>query len=182
LAYAFKHNYARAFNLDFDRLLNDREYKEARRTHMNDYFEKCVKEDKEHKDVEVEYVVEETHRLFEKQAHDEIKNSDKAPHATYSSHHPGILIVSDFRLLRDIPTLRRRVLDMSLVRISRSEESKLKSGWKPDEKVDKHFTEVDLDSFDQWDHQIDNSGSLEQLDKQAEQLVERILKLRRKLI
>lgn len=85
-------------------------------------------------------------------------------------------LVTDMRLRLEVEHFRSR-FDLHLVRLTRSDEERAKSGFVYDAKADTHYTETDLDDASLWDEVVTNDGSLDELAQKAEAVLERWLSM-----
>ncbi|VBB17568.1 hypothetical protein YASMINEVIRUS_30 [Yasminevirus sp. GU-2018] len=155
-AKALKKTFCSDLGYDFDRMMNDYDYKEEHRADMTNYFMK------------MRYIEGEDY--FSNILIDDILSKHK-----YDSR---IVIVSDLRLKGDLERFReleRGLLEKELegdsercsykvvvIRVNSTEESKSKRGWHK-KRCDSDFTETDLDDCTDFDFVIDNDGTLEEL-------------------
>jgi len=134
LGLEFKMKYATTYNVDYERLLNDREYKEIHRDQMTIYF-KTIKND-----------------FAENVANQIISGTVKSKCA----------VVTDVRQAEDIqPLLHVKQIcpniSVLLVRINASDNARLSRGWLRTS-YDDHICETDLDNYQGWDVIFDNSS------------------------
>ncbi|MFO0662154.1 MAG: hypothetical protein U0165_20320 [Polyangiaceae bacterium] len=87
--------------------------------------------------------------------------------------HAETVLISDLRLRTEIECLISESQPI-FVRLTRSDASRAASGWVFTPGVDTHRTETELDTWNGWDEQVTNDGTLEALDQRAQQLVRRL--------
>eukprot|EP01126_Amoeba_proteus_P064649 TRINITY_DN9075_c0_g2_i2.p1 TRINITY_DN9075_c0_g2~~TRINITY_DN9075_c0_g2_i2.p1 ORF type:complete len:168 (-),score=29.69 TRINITY_DN9075_c0_g2_i2:417-920(-) len=139
----FKRMFAKSAGLDYDRILNDREYKEKYRTQMLEYYHA-------HSNIPFcavlgERIVQETIKGFNKKK---------------------CYVVSDIRgpaEIQQFKAVRRQHtgIKLILVRINISDAARSKRGWTLSA-VDRDPTETALDDFDDWDLAFSNNGALDE--------------------
>lgn len=134
LGHINKREFASKMNLDFERLCNDRVYKEQHRISMVGHHSARDAEDPM-------WCIREVLKLF---------NSSDAK----------VFIVSDLRVLNDLRKFNEfRCADTELffLRVTSSSAARSQRGWTPDEAKDSLTTETDLDRYTGWTACIDNS-------------------------
>lgn len=131
LASVFKAFFARENNLDYDRLLNDRNYKEQHRAKMISAFD-------------LWYAAKPSF-CCEKVLSD-------------LTNLPDILIITDVRLCSDLEFLAQNT-KLIKIKLAATDAVRIKFGWKFDVKIDHHWTETDLDCLSDSDFIcIENPG------------------------
>lgn len=146
LAESFKRLFAQHAGLDFERLMNDRDFKEQHRVQMNKFFEEANKADPG------------------KWAKYLVSNIQKGV---------NVVIVADVRLKTDVAALKKHCSKVFFVRIETENAVKEKFGWKFNEVVDAHFTETNLDDFESWDFVLKNDGTKECFENASKELISR---------
>lgn len=128
-----KKEYAEARNLDFNKLMTDREYKESHRCEMTKFFEKNIAEKGE------------SYYILKSMASGKEDSNDK-------------IYITDVRLRFEIDQYKSiknsRVVS---IRISTKDEVREKRGWKFNQNIDTNRTETDLDCYQSWDLVVDNN-------------------------
>ena len=136
-------NAARGVAVDLDRLVGDREYKEAWRPRLTQFTVEQLTADPQ---------------IFVRSV------------AAQITTHPTL--ITDLRLQLELAFLRPRFL-VVIARVQRSDEARARSGWVFDASKDQHYTETELDDPSLWTERIDNEGSVEELAAQADALFQR---------
>lgn len=118
---------------DFDRMMKDYPYKEAKRTQMTEYFVK----------------------MREEKGHDYFS---KCLIQCIESSSADIYIISDLRLKCDFDAFKSKsaTYDMKFIRVRATDESKILRGWTAKD-CDNDFTETDLDRCKEFDKYFDDS-------------------------
>eukprot|EP00698_Gefionella_okellyi_P000885 TRINITY_DN10772_c0_g1_i1.p1 TRINITY_DN10772_c0_g1~~TRINITY_DN10772_c0_g1_i1.p1 ORF type:complete len:194 (+),score=34.32 TRINITY_DN10772_c0_g1_i1:186-767(+) len=129
-----KRDFALAADLDYDKLVNDREYKEQHRTEMTKFFH--------------QQIAANPHKYHEALC-------DEVPKHRF-------IIVSDFRFPEERDFVTAHVQQMQLrtrivsVRVEADEHTKQSRGWTYNERIDTDVTETSLDNAT-FDFVIDNN-------------------------
>ncbi len=95
-------------------------------------------------------------QLFVRRINEDIK--------VYSKYF-DIIIISDVRLINEIEQIKK-ANDDKVVTIRILRDTKIKSN-------NKHQTETELDNYEDFDYVIDNNGTLEELNSQIKEIVEK---------
>lgn len=85
---------------------------------------------------------------------------------------PDHALITDLRLRLELDHLRE-VADPYVLRLVRSDARRAESGWSYDAAKDTHRTETELDDPDLWNEAIPNEGSLEELAVAATAIIDR---------
>lgn len=133
--------------VDLDRLQNDRAYKETWRPKLTELTTTSIARDP---------------LVFCRAVADRIASED------------AIALVTDMRLRLEVEHFRSR-FELHLVRLTRRDEERAKSGFVYDAKADTHYTETDLDDASLWNEVVTNDGSLDELAEKAAAVLERWL-------
>jgi len=151
LARHFKKIFAERNHLDFQRLIEDRAYKEQHRKQMNSAF-----------------------ALFHA-AEPELCCQEAIRSA--SAKQVDILIITDVRLKNDLRWLQAACPRVISVHLTASDQVKASFGWIYDAEVDRHWTEVDLDDqpASSFSIHFDNAGTMAQLICDAKEIVKTVL-------
>lgn len=138
LADELKKLFAENFDLDYQKLLLSRAYKETHREKMTSFYFKSIQED---------------YLIWGKKIIDSIKNCK-------SEEKLNIFILADLRHKFEVKFFKEELKNlgfkMIFIRIESSDEIKEKRGWKFIEEIDENITEKDLDDFLQWDFVLEN--------------------------
>mmetsp|Transcript_50752 Transcript_50752/g.64999 ORF Transcript_50752/g.64999 Transcript_50752/m.64999 type:complete len:180 (-) Transcript_50752:196-735(-) len=133
-----KYEYAKEMNLDYHRLLNDREYKE-------------------------QYRIDMIHKHTQKDLVDPLW-CIKTVLSQRQAQESDYVIICDIRKLKDLNAILYnkklnylRTCTIATLRIQASEKARIKRGWKYDIIKDTLPTENDLDYYSDWTAVIDNS-------------------------
>jgi phosphomevalonate kinase len=138
---------ARGVDVDLDRLLTDRAYKEALRPQLTRFTVDAIAADP---------------LVFCREVARRIETSSAAA------------VVTDLRLRLEVEHLRTRFA-LHVVRLRRSDEHRAAAGWRADPAVDAHHTETELDDPSWWSEVIDNDGTIPELAARAAALIQRQL-------
>ena len=130
---------SRGEDVDLERLLHDRAYKEALRPRLTRFTMDAIEADP---------------LVFCRRVADRIEAGE------------GPALIGDLRLRLEIEHLRSR-FELRVARLARSDEARERSGWSFRPGVDDHPTETELDDPSLWDEVVPNEGSLEELDARA---------------
>lgn len=130
---------ARGVDVDLDRLIADRAYKEALRPQLTELTVRSLAADP------LVFVREVARRI----------EADPRP-----------AVITDLRLRLEIDWLRPR-FDLVVVRLERSDAHRARSGWVFDAAKDLHHTETELDDPSLWSRVVPNDGSEADLAAQA---------------
>jgi len=79
-------------------------------------------------------------------------------------------LITDLRLKLEIEHLKPR-FELWIARVLRPDPLRTSSGWRYDAPADTHHTETELDDEKLWTHVVRNDGSLEELDRKAADLL-----------
>ena len=139
---------AQGVDVDLDRLLNDRAYKEALRPQLTRFTVDAIAADP---------------LVFCREVARRIETSRAAA------------LITDLRLRLEVEHLRTRFA-LHVVRLRRSDEHRAAAGWRADPAVDAHHTETELDDPSWWSEVIDNDGTTAELAARAAALFQRQLK------
>ena len=139
LANQLKKHYSENFNLDYEKLLSDRAYKEAHREEMTKFYLNTSKTNP---------------LIFCQKALETIKGFK-------NEKTMNIYILSDLRHKFELEFFKQflQKIDISLIliRLECSNEIKEKRGWKFIREIDENITEIDLDDYKEWDFIINNN-------------------------
>lgn len=83
-------------------------------------------------------------------------------------------LITDLRLRVELVHLRPR-FGLHVVRLTRSDDRRTASGWRFDPTVDGHFTETELDDPSLWDEVVTNDGTEAELRAKAEVVIDAYL-------
>lgn len=125
--------------VELERLLHDRAYKEAWRPRLTEFTVSSLAADP---------------LIFCRAVADRIAAADDRA------------VITDLRLRREVRHLRAR-FELHVVRITRPDPLRAASGWHYSQAADLHPTETELDEPSLWDEELVNDGSLAQLREQA---------------
>jgi len=139
-----KRMFAERNNLDYERLRVDREYKEQHRAGLTEFFW--------------------TNDLiiFEDLVADSINKSTAS-----------VCIVTDFRFFSQLERITAFANSIAVItiRIDCNDENRTRRGWNFDEHKDRDVTETALDDFEFFHAKMDNNGTLSDLEKQVDKLI-----------
>ena len=139
LADECKRMYAEDNNLDSNRLIGDRDYKEIYRNGLTEFYQKSLTKDE---------------FFFESYVESIIKTTVA-----------DIIIIADIRTQNNLKYFRKMFgINCISIRINSSIEEKCKRGW-IETNYDTSSIEIGLDSVDDWDYTILNNGTLNDLNK-----------------
>jgi len=129
-----KQLYAESANIDVDRLMNDREFKESHRVDM-------IKHHTQRNQVDPEWCL--------KQVINDARNFD-------------VLLLSDIRTTADLQWFQNQNTALALLRINISDITRKQLGWEPCPVKDSLHTETELDMYHDWTACWDNSDVTEE--------------------
>jgi len=126
---------------DYKRMLTDREYKEQHREKMKDYYYELSKQKISFSEIVTDRIKEAVMAGFQKKK---------------------LYIVSDLRLKSQINSFRDLRckfpnIELLLVRVNVTDQSRSKRGWTKNDKVDLDPTETELDAWSDWNFRFDNN-------------------------
>lgn len=125
--------------VDLDRLLHDRAYKEAWRPRLTEFTVSSLRADP---------------LIFCRAVADRIAGS------------PDRALITDLRLRGEVEQLRGR-FELYVLRVTRPDPLRGASGWRRSPAADEHPTETELDERALWDEELVNDGTLERLRERA---------------
>eukprot|EP00455_Lapot_gusevi_P035074 TRINITY_DN387_c0_g1_i2.p1 TRINITY_DN387_c0_g1~~TRINITY_DN387_c0_g1_i2.p1 ORF type:complete len:215 (-),score=10.23 TRINITY_DN387_c0_g1_i2:95-739(-) len=140
---SLKKMFAEHKQLDYERLLSDREYKETYRDEMTNFYLGTKEQDP----------LQFCKRVFQ----------DTLTFFTEAANEPAVVIVSDLRHQFEADFFKQNVSSLPFphcrlmcIRVEATTEAKLTRGWTPGP-IDQSITECDLDSYQGWDCVFDCS-------------------------
>lgn len=137
LADECKQMYAKENDLDGERLINDREYKEIHRNGLTEFYKKSLTENEFFFESYVETIIKKV---------------------TVDT-----IIIPDIRTNNNLKFFHEIYgVNCVTIRINSTEEEKSKRGWIRTD-YDDSIIETELDNIDNWDYIIQNNGTLDEL-------------------
>jgi phosphomevalonate kinase len=140
---------AAGVDVDLDRLLQDRAYKESMRPALTRFTVESIAKDP---------------LVFCRAVADRIERSSSLP------------VVTDLRLRLEVEHLRARFVnqhsDLHVVRLQRDDAHRAAAGWRFDQATDTHHTETELDDPKLWTEVVDNNGTPAELSLKAAALLD----------
>lgn len=152
LAFYPKHMYAKEENLNFEKLIYDREYKEK---HRKGIIKLAMRKREEDKNYWVNCLLN-----------------------SCQKHSNKIILVPDFRFKNEKEFLLENNNEVKTVRLISDDRIRTKRGWKYDEKIDNSLSETELkDEDSNWDYIIfNNTNSLQFLSEYSVKFLNKMFK------